>query len=336
MKRRIIKQGHNTLTITLPSNWAKKFNIKAGEEINLSEENNGLFISTEKRDGARKTEIDISGLDVPLIWKFFMAAYREGYDEITVKFNPNEVYGHAYKYFDSHTLDQKYKKIQHGRTPLETIQEITNRFIGFEIIEHHKNYCIIKDLSEITSKEFDSSLRRVFLLILQMGEEMLEAIKENNPRVVAHTHDIDINVDKFHDYCIRVLNKTLNKETRKSNLYFATLFTLELIGDEFKNIARHLMEDMKGRKLNNLLQLGEMAVEQLNKYYDLFYNFTKEKTNAISKQDIEIYFYYPKLYKKKPNKKSDLSDEELEIFNHFRRITRHVNTLTELRIEMEF
>ncbi len=31
MKRKIIKQGHNTLTVTLPSEWAKQFNLKSGE-----------------------------------------------------------------------------------------------------------------------------------------------------------------------------------------------------------------------------------------------------------------------------------------------------------------
>ena len=37
MKRKIIRQGHNTLTITLPSDWAKRFNIEAGKEIDLTE-----------------------------------------------------------------------------------------------------------------------------------------------------------------------------------------------------------------------------------------------------------------------------------------------------------
>ena len=32
MIRKIIKQGHNTLTITLPSEWTKRFNLEAGKE----------------------------------------------------------------------------------------------------------------------------------------------------------------------------------------------------------------------------------------------------------------------------------------------------------------
>ena len=37
MIRKVIKQGHNTLTITLPSDWSKKFNLNAGSEVELNE-----------------------------------------------------------------------------------------------------------------------------------------------------------------------------------------------------------------------------------------------------------------------------------------------------------
>ncbi|MEK6855038.1 MAG: AbrB/MazE/SpoVT family DNA-binding domain-containing protein [Nanoarchaeota archaeon] len=336
MRRKVIKQGHNTLTITIPSKWAKQFNLKSGDEIDVLAKENGLFITTEKKDEKKKIEIDISNLDIPLIWKYFMSVYREGYDEVKVKFNPNESYDSPYKFFTRHAVDLKYGKKSRQHSTFETIQEITNRFIGFEIVEHHKDYFVIRDLAELTSKEFETSLRRVFLLILQMGEELIEAIKTNNVEMVKHTHDIDINVDKFHDYCVRVLNKTSFKETRETNLIFTMLYILEMIGDEFKNVSFHLLEDMKGKKLNNLEELGTRVAEQLNKFYDLFYNYTKEKAIEMSKGDQEIYFYFPVIYKKKPGKGSELSDDELEIFNHFRRIARYINAVTELRTEMEF
>jgi bifunctional DNA-binding transcriptional regulator/antitoxin component of YhaV-PrlF toxin-antitoxin module len=40
MKRRIIKQGHNTLTITIPRKWADQYMLKAGDEIDLIEKEN--------------------------------------------------------------------------------------------------------------------------------------------------------------------------------------------------------------------------------------------------------------------------------------------------------
>ncbi len=334
MKRKIIKQGHNTLTITLPSKWVKQFNIKGGDEIDLIEKDNALLITREKNIENQSKEIDISGIDIPSIWKYFMGVYREGYDEVKVKFDPNTKYESPYKFVTSHGVDRKYKKIR-LHTSFELIQEISNRLIGFEIIEHHKDHCIIKDVSDISSKEFESSLRRIFLLIQQMGEELVESIKTNNTKILEHTHDIDINIDRFHDYCIRVLNKTGFKDVKKSHLFFSTIYILELIGDEFKNLSFHLTQDFAGKKLDNLKQLAEMILYQFNSYYDLFYKFRKEKIVEMSKRDMEIYFYLPKLYKKKPGKKSELTDDEREVFNHFRRIGKYINALLELRIEIE-
>ena len=58
MKRKIIKQGHNTLTITLPSDWVKRFNLQGGNEIDLIEKDNGLFLTTEKINSIKKAEFD--------------------------------------------------------------------------------------------------------------------------------------------------------------------------------------------------------------------------------------------------------------------------------------
>ncbi len=90
MKRKIIKQGHNTLTMTLPSDWARKFNLSAGKEIDLTEKENGLFITTEKQKEQRKAEFDITGMDIPTIWKYFMAVYREGYDDVLINLIQNK------------------------------------------------------------------------------------------------------------------------------------------------------------------------------------------------------------------------------------------------------
>jgi len=335
MKRKIIKQGHGTLTMTLPKKWANKFGVKPGDEIELNEKENGLFISTEKKGEELKTEMDITGLDISSLWRYFMGVYREGYDEVRVLYDSDAIYSSPYRFFTAHAIDIKYNR-KDKYSPIEAIQEITNRFIGFEVIEHHKEHCLVKGISEPSTKEFDASLRRIFLLIQQMGDEIKEAINTNNPRVVRHTHDIDINIDKFNNYCIRVLNKTGFKTTRKTSLMFCTLYLLELIGDEFKSIGKHLSTDMKSEDLSNLALFTDLVTEQFNKYYDLFYTFQKESVVEISKKDTELHTKFPKLYKKNGKKSSSLTGNELEIFNHLRRINQHVNAVTELRVEMEF
>ncbi|OGJ17640.1 hypothetical protein A3K73_03580 [Candidatus Pacearchaeota archaeon RBG_13_36_9] len=329
MKRKIIRQGHNTLTITLPSEWTKKFNLKAGSEIELIERENGLFISTEKNGESKRAEFDISGMDIPTIWKYFMAVYREGYDEVLVRFPQNIKLETPYKFLTQHRLDMRYGKEREKQTILSALQGFVTRFIGYEMVEHGKDYIIVREMGELTSKQFDNSLRKIFLILQEMAEETLEAIKDNDPSILMQIHDVDVNLDKFHDYCIRILNKTANKETRKSELLFSTLYILELIGDEFKNISTHLIYDTPKTRLKNILELAVSIKEQLDVYYDLFYKFDKTKINKISEIDRSTYFKVPEMYKK-------ASEAEKEIYHHLRIIGRYLNALLELRIEMEY
>lgn len=328
MKRKIIKQGHNTLTMTIPSEWAKRFNLSAGKEIDLDEKDNGLFITTEKSNPEKKAEFDISEMDIPTIWKYFMAVYREGYDEVLVKFK-EPTFDNPYKFLTLHRIDSKYGKERDKKSILEALQGFVNRFIGFEIVEHGKNHILIKEMGELTSKEFDNSMRRVFLLTQQMAEETLGAIKTNNPKALSRMHDTDINLDKFHDYCIRILNKIGNKDHKKTSLLFSMLFLLELLGDEFKNISVHMIADFPNVKMNHIESLAALTKEQIDLYYELFYKFDKEKLAKISEIDKETYMHVPGLYRK-------ASEEEKEIFHHLRIISRYLNALVELRIEMEF
>ncbi len=330
MRRKIIKQGHNTLTITLPSEWTRKFNLQAGSEIELIERENGLFLSTEKNGDSKRAEFDITGMDIPTIWKYFMAVYREGYDEVRVKFPPNIKLDNPYKFFTHHKLDIKYGKERDKSTVLSALQGFSTRFIGYEIVEHGKDYVIVRDMGELTSKQFDNSLRKVFLLLQEMSEETLEAIEKSNPAILTQIHDVDVNLDKFHDYCIRILNKTANKEPRQSELLFATLYLLEMIGDEFKNISNHIVRDFPKSKLSNIKELAKTIKEQMEVYCDLFYKFNKFKINKISDLDKQLSFkVLPIIYNKS-------TDKEKEIYHHLRIISKYINALLELRIEMEF
>ncbi len=329
MKRKIIKQGHNTLTVTLPTEWAKRFNLVGGKEVDIVEKENGLFISVEKQGEHKKAEFDISDMDIPTIWKYFMAVYREGYDELKVVFDPKQEIDSPYKYFSQHRLDIKYKKQREKITIIDALQRFTNRFIDFEIVETGREYVLIREMGETTSKEFDNSIRRIFLLLQQMAEEVLESIKTNDKTLVSRMHDVDINLDKFHDYCIRILNRTSNKEPRKTSLLFTILHILELIGDEYKNIAIHLIQDFSKTRLNNLEGIASSAKKQIDTLYDLFYKFDQEKIKDLSKIDSENYFNIPTLYKKS-------NEEEKEIYHHLRMISRYINSILELRIEMEF
>jgi phosphate uptake regulator len=331
MKRKIIKQGHNTLTITLPTEWAKKLNVNAGDEVELYEKDNALVINGHERAKEKTAVIDITGFTIPMLWRFFQGAYRAGCDEIKITFDENvKNYEDPYHYyttqFDYAQLGEKVS----SKSILVSIQSLVDRFVGMEIMEHGKNYIIVRQMGEVTNKEFDNSLRRIFLVIFQLFDRVIEAIEKNeisNTSLCKDIHTIDLNVDRFVDYCGRILNK-LNTSLPEKNkaLLFSTLFILELLGDEFKYIGKHLAISKK--PIKDVLPLAEKVKEHFNIYYNLFYKFSKEKAIEFGKSDRLVYEEHQKFKTK--------IGEGRSIARHLMLISKFALALTELRVEMEF
>jgi phosphate uptake regulator len=277
VRRKIIKQGHNTLTVTLPSKWAKKLNLRAGDEVSFIERGNGIFINAEKVDKPSEIEIDISDLNVHLIWKHICTAYREGYDKIIIKFLPDASYESPYKYYAHYIPDPYY--MRNGRlTPQEFISEISDRFVGFEVIDFGENHCVLKEIGKSTSREFDSSLRRIFLLLLHLSEGIIDALKKGKEDFLDKAHNVDIQIDKFHDFCSRVLNKTGFEEPSKSSLISTLIYLLELVGDEFKHLAIQLRKK-NTKKINTKAVIDNLNSinEQLKIFYELYYKYDKKR-----------------------------------------------------------
>ncbi|MEM0465577.1 MAG: AbrB/MazE/SpoVT family DNA-binding domain-containing protein [Candidatus Pacearchaeota archaeon] len=332
MKRKIIKQGHNTLTITLPTEWTRKLNLSAGDEVDLVEDGGCLCINGKQRNGFKSTTIDITGFTVPLIWRYFQSAYREGCDEIILKYDKNQKdYENVYNFYASHFEYARFGEKPLKKPALETITDLVNRFINVEIIEHGEGYCIIREMGEISSKEFDNSLRRIFLLLLDLFDKIISLIKENkigDIRICKTIHAMDINIDRFIDYCCRINNKIKDSSFQKNKpIMFSTLFLLELLGDEFKYIGAHLARSHK--KIDEVLPFAEKVKEHFEMYYHLFYKFNRESEIQIGLNDLKIYNEH---FKWKDSKNKDANS----IRQHLMQISKFTWCLNELRIEMEF
>ena len=59
MKRKVIRQGHNTLTITLPAKWIQKKGIEAGEELDVIEKEDVIIISNENQASLDKIKVNL-------------------------------------------------------------------------------------------------------------------------------------------------------------------------------------------------------------------------------------------------------------------------------------
>ncbi len=332
MKRKIIKQGHSTLTLTLPSDWVKKLNIKAGDELEVFEDSGSLIINGSQNGKHKCTTIDITGFSVPMLWRFFQSAYREGYDEIKLAYASNKrSYEGAYNYYASQFEYKRMGEEPAEKPVLNMIQELVDRFIGIAVIDHGEGYCTIKEMGELTSKEFDSSLRRIFLLILELFDEIIDLIRDNkigDIGVCKTIHTMDINIDRFIDYCCRINNKIKDSSFQKNKpIMFSSLFLLELLGDEFKYIGNHLAKSKK--KVDEIAEFAETVKEHFEMYYHLFYKFDRTMAIKFGENDFKIYNDHFKW-------KESLNKDVQSIRGHLMQISKFVFCLMELRIEMEY
>lgn len=327
MKRKVIKQGHNTLTVTLPSKWVNMYGINPGDELDVSENEKTLIISSEDIPRMSKTTIDVSGIRMPIvIWRCILSAYRAGYDEIIVTgIEPSNK--KLYSPFTFNTLTCIEPDDMAFMSPIETVSACVNRLIGMEIVEHKGNYCMIKDLSETTYKEFDTAIRRIFILLGREAEIISEGLMRQFEDLKS-IHIIDTNIDRFEDFCLRVLNKKGYKDFRKSSTIYSMVFTMEMVGDELKKIATHVLE-MNKKCSPEIKELFRVQSDQLEKFHSLFYKFGKKKIQEIYDEDSKG----TKLIMQHYNK---LSDDEKELLHHFKKIGIYILSLTELVIDMNF
>ena len=317
MQRKVIKQGKDTLTITLPRGWTKKYDIFPGDELNLEEQERSLILTTEKGFSLQKTIINTKDLDARMIWRKFGSAYRTGYDEIHIIFDdPKKKYPDICKSF----TDPKGTI-----NTLELIQNL-NRFIGIEIIDQKATYCKLKDLGKTNEAEFDNALRRIFLLLLSISSDTLEGIKNNDKETLLILESTtDTNIDRFSDFCLRILNKKGYKDFKKTSEIYSIILLLEFLGDEYKYISKN----SANIKLSNFTtKLIEELNYLLKEYYELFFKYEEKNIEKLHEKIFDIDKKISQAFTKANN-------NEKELFFNLHNINNIIKDLIQLTLDLK-
>lgn len=260
MKRKVIKQGNDTLTITLPKKWVEKNNVKAGQEIDVEEKENSLVVSNMDFKTTNKININIKNFR-HIGRRYLTALYRLGYDEVELRYSDSSYY--------------------------QDVQEVISKHIlGFEIIGNSKNSCIVKDFSTGEKKDFDIMLRRNWLIILENTKDTLSFIEQNDFNSLEQMPLRDHSVNKITNYCLRILPNTFGNP-KKQIVYYNYIRLLEQTADEYQYLAGYVSENKIKMDKQNIKILKEIN-DQLYLFYKLFYKFELENGEKILDQTKEI------------------------------------------------
>lgn len=313
VKRKVIQIANSTQLISLPRKWAQKYGIKKGDELEVEEDGSKVIISTEKSQELGNIEINITGADRDFLLFLIRSLYIKGYDEIKLVFdNP---------LIDHHRL---HKKV----TVISEVHIEMNRLTGIEVIQQHENLCILRVLSESSIKDFDVILRRLFLLVRDASEDLVNGAIKGDKYLVETLEEKHNTITKFMASGLRLLNKFGHPNHKNTVLYWLIIECLDNINDILKETARDILKlniRISKNCENILLRINHSLVD----YYNFFYKFDYKQIEKISTERYGILESIRKLSKK-------MDKDELILVTSMGRIVDQILDMKVARIGLEY
>lgn len=301
MKRRIVKHGNATLTVSLPSKWVKKYGLKKGDEVEITERENNLLLSPERREFSKSIELSIDNIQPPYMLGWILAAlYKRGFDEII---------------------------LTHEKPKPKIIYEILEQSItGFAVIEQTDRKCVLRAITKEEVTELDPIMKRVFSVINSYAHSSLECIRKGNVSGLEELFFLDKTMDKLVNFYERILVKKGYPEYEKTCFMYIIAWNLEKVSEYYSDICRYLIAKKKAKLGSEVFDLFERTNALLKLFQDIFYNYDTSKIVLLNKTQKGICSDVEKLVGK-------LTPDEIIVANHLREIATKLNctgTLTAL------
>ncbi len=266
MKRKVIQIADSTQLISLPRKWAQQYNIKKGDELEITEYGNKLSIATELKQERQEIDIDVTDLDRSSILHTIRSLYRRGFDSIRVSFK---------KQMAPHYRCEDEKRI------ISLLHEEVNRLPGIDIVQQKSDFCVITSLSTLNQQEFDSVLRRIFILLTDTSRDFLQAIENNDQILLQTIEEKHFSITKFVSYCCRLLNKIGHPEQKNQALAYHIIATIYNISAVLKYAARDAHEYGKEFSKESK-KIVKSVNDSLLLYHEFFYKYSFEKITELS------------------------------------------------------
>ncbi|MAG16042.1 hypothetical protein CMO88_03195 [Candidatus Woesearchaeota archaeon] len=264
MKRKVIQLAHKTLVVSLPSKWAKTYEVKKGAELEVEERGQQIIFSTSKHSASERIQLDITELDIDILRRRLLSSlYKTGYDEVELMYKDTKV--------------------------LSAIQEnINDMLIGFVVVEQGKNRCVLRVVAEEQEKEFENMLRRAFLVTKNLGESLYTYIKEGKLNQLHDLLSLEKTNNQLINFCERVLNKRGFKDDNKRCFVYVVAWNLEKIADDFRDLCKILASEPKSKVSKQSLELLKETTNYFTKYYEIYYTFDINKASELNKGGKEL------------------------------------------------
>jgi phosphate uptake regulator len=257
MKRKVIKQGNGTLTITLPKEWCNRINLKDNSYIDINEHNNTLNISVLSEDDVLKSTVDLKNIKSKRAIDLLLSTiHKNGFDEIEILYDNPKI--------------------------LNQVENLTKElFIGFAILEQSQKRIILRSISKDSFSELEPALRRAFLVTFTLAESILEKMKKNDFEAIDSLLTLEKTNNQLTNFCERLIIKNSHFIGEKAIFKYILAWNIEKICDIYKDICMHIKENKIKTMSNQIIIFFQEILLLFREIYELVYDFKIEKYDAF-------------------------------------------------------
>jgi phosphate uptake regulator len=229
-RRRVQKVGYNSLSVSIPKQYAKEMNLRKGDSVLFREDSDGtlrLIPATKGREAARATlRADQAG-SVEMLTRLIVGAYALGYDTI-------EVAG-------KEPLDQ---------STVDGVLGSVKRLRGMEVVESDSRHIVAQSFIDPTKFPVDSLVKRLQILVSRSLEYVTDSLDLKQTGSINEVARVQEEVDELYWLILRQLLVALNRRELASEIGIESPLhasgdrvsakTLDEIGGIIQDIAEEL------------------------------------------------------------------------------------------------
>ncbi len=238
MERKLIQQGKDSYTITVPRWWVRKHGLEDAT-IQVEKEGQDLFLRAPEQESRKSCSIDAHGYNERTLRNILNQHYRKGYIIITLNID--------------------------GEEQLEIIEDLCERtMLGFDVVQQSEESVTLEEIAAPSPDRFSTILRRLFLIIKQEGVRITDDMRAASFDA-EEAQSVKDKVDEYTNYCRRTLRQRFTRDDHAMIMLYKIVSRLSLI-----HHAYYYMQE-QAQEYEQISARTVSLLEEANDMYDDFY-----------------------------------------------------------------
>jgi len=238
-QRKVVKTGISTLTVSLPSKWARAHNIKNGQLINV-ETSKGKLVFSLGDITHEPIELNFSDEEEWYVGKILRHLYVAGYDEVVIKYKNPAI--------------------------LSKIRKNLEILAGLEVVESTSSECKIRNVLQTIDSDYDKTVEKAMRLLSSQLDHFIEDCENGSLDMKEEVNELHLTFARLCNVCRRLISKKSLYDSIHSR--YASEFFNSLI--EISLLIKYCYYELETKKN---IKLSDDELKLLTKIRDFYKSF---------------------------------------------------------------